>query len=95
MLYLLFNIENTGADVNPYLPIRAQGERVDALPNPFKGSDGSWVAIGTCHRYTFLTEEPIPSDFQIVTISGRLSKGFNIVRETLTNGDVRIRKILL
>ena len=38
---LVYEVENTGADVNPYLPTKAQGEKVDALPDPFKWSDGS------------------------------------------------------
>ena len=42
---LVYQVENTGADVNPVLPTKAEGERVDALPDPFKWSDGSGRAL--------------------------------------------------
>jgi hypothetical protein len=38
---LVYSVENTGADANPVLPTKAQGEKIDALPDPFRWSDGS------------------------------------------------------
>ena len=42
---LVYAVENTSADASPVLPTKSQGERIDALPDPFKWSYGSGRAL--------------------------------------------------
>lgn len=41
----VYSVENTGSDAEPVLPTRAEGQRVDPLPDPLAWSDGSGRAI--------------------------------------------------
>ena len=38
---LVYSVENTGADANPVLPTKAEGRKIEVLPDPFEWSDGS------------------------------------------------------
>ena len=38
---LVYEVENSGASVSPVLPTKAEGKKVEALPDPLEWSDGS------------------------------------------------------
>ena len=38
---LVYEVENTGENVHPVLPTKAEGRRIDPLPDPLEWSDGS------------------------------------------------------